>query len=199
MSRFYDILAASEKKFNEIGIEKLRIRKGEYFCEIGCGTGESLLTLSKLAGESGNVYGIDISEGMLHIMQKKMKNIHFHQNIRVIVGDAVYLPFPSAVFNGIFMAFTLELFDTPEIPRVLQECSRVLLPGGRICVVGLSKIKAGTMVALYEWVHHLFPKYVDCRPIYVEESLQNSGFTIVDATLMKMWGLPVEIVLAQNR
>lgn len=199
MSKYYDILAASEKKFKEVGIEKLRVRKGEYICEIGCGTGESLLALSQLVGESGNVYGIDISAGMLHITQKKIKNIQFHQNIRAIVGDAVYLPFPSAVFNGLFMAFTLELFDTPEIPRVLQECSRVLLPGGRICVVGLSKRKAGTMVALYEWVHHLFPKYVDCRPIYVEESLENSGFTVVDATLMKMWRLPVEIVLAQNR
>ena len=42
------------------------------------------------------------------------------------------------------------------------------------------------------------PKLVDCRPIYTMKSLENAGFEVADESLMSMWGLPVEIVLAKK-
>ena len=94
------------------------------------------------------------------------------------------------------MSFTLELFDTTDIPKVLAECRRVLRPGGRICVVAVSKEgKQGMAIKTFEWTHRHFPNLVDCRPIYVARSLDDAGFLMQTSEVEHMW-VPVEIVLA---
>jgi len=95
------------------------------------------------------------------------------------------------------MSFTLELFDSPEIPIVLEQCYRVLRPGGRLSVVSMVK-KTGTAVKIYEWFHEKMPVAVDCRPIYAQADLTTAGFNIQDISALSMWGLPVEIILAQK-
>lgn len=95
------------------------------------------------------------------------------------------------------MAFTLELFDSPEIPIVLQEIKRIIKPGGRMAVTAMSK-KTGEpfMVRLYEWVHNRWPEYADCRPIFLEESIKEAGFQVTSSETVKLFGLPLEIIIA---
>ena len=60
------------------------------------------------------------------------------------------------------------------------------------------KRKATVMMRLYEWIHAKFPKYVDCRPIFVQKSLEEVGSQIVEVTEMSIVRLPVEIVVAKH-
>jgi len=118
--------------------------------------------------------------------------------ISLLCGDGASLPVKSASVDLLLMSFTLELFDTPEIPQVLAECQRVLHPGGRMCVVSLSREPLNWPVRLYEWFHEHWPSAVDCRPIYARQALEQAGFDIVQVRRDVMWGLPVEIVLAKR-
>jgi ubiquinone/menaquinone biosynthesis C-methylase UbiE len=196
LSKWYDLLAGgSEKKFADIGLKKLDVKAGEKTLEIGFGTGSSLVSLVGLVGRTGKVYGIDLSTGMFQVAQSKLKKHGMISRVELQCADAVHLPYPGNFFDAVFMSFVLELFDTPEVPLVLQECKRVLRDNGRIGVVALSKQKK-LSVRLYEWFHMHFPAYVDCRPIYAREMIENAGFQIMDVTETVMWGLPVEIIIA---
>jgi len=200
MSRWYDILSGRyESKYREAGLCKLGAGEREVVLEVGFGTGHCILALAQAVGDKGKVYGIDISEGMCNISLSRIENSGLSKRVGLHCGDATQLPFTSNCFDAVFMSFALELFDTPEIPAVLNECHRVLKDDGRICIVAMSKkAKDGMMVKLYEWCHDRLPNYVDCRPIYVRDALEQAGFRVQDVSKMSMWGLPVEIVLARK-
>jgi len=200
MSKWYDLLAGhSEKRFRNAGLQKLNIREGEKVLEIGFGTGHCILSLARSVGDTGKTYGLDLSEGMLKITNSRIEKAGLSEKVDLQCSDALNLPYPEFYFDAVFTSFTLELFDTPEIPLVLEQCRRVLKKEGRICVVAMSKKeKQGPMVKLYEWLHEKFPNYIDCRPIFVRQSLESAHFKIVDTTMMSLFGLDVEIVLANK-
>ncbi|MBS1786271.1 MAG: class I SAM-dependent methyltransferase [Acidobacteria bacterium] len=200
MSGWYDLLTdRSERKSRDLGLKLLQAREGEKALVIGCGTGHGVLTLMRDVGNTGKVFGIDLSEGMLAVTRERLLDAGLAGRMELECADATALPFATEVFDAAFMSFTLELFDTPEIPVVLRECRRVLKVGGRICVVGMSRQgKDSLMIRLYEWAHRKMPGYVDCRPIYVQEVIEQAGFRVVKAIKNSIWGLPVEIVQAEN-
>jgi len=198
ISRFYGwMTGAFERKHGERALGILSIRDGETFLEIGTGSGHCFRQAARLVGDRGSCCGVDISNGMLKATADKLHRSGLAIRAGLYCADATNLPFRDNSFDTILMAFTLELFDTPEIPKVVQETMRVLKPGGRIAVVGLSKDGgASTAVRLYEWAHRKWPRYADCRPIYVERSLAGRGYAVVEKRKASMAGLPVETILA---
>lgn len=201
LSRWYDAIAGSaEKKYRNWGLQKLSAQPGEKILEIGFGTGHCLVALAKAVGPGGRVFGVDISDGMLAIALARLRAEGLGDRVDLHLGDAANLDFIEAGgLDGVFMSFALELFDNPEIPRVLGECHRILKPGGRIAVVSMTKTNPpGLAVRMYEWFHDHLPNYADCRPIFARQALEQSGFAIQDVGVSSMWGLPVEIVLGRK-
>jgi ubiquinone/menaquinone biosynthesis C-methylase UbiE len=200
LSRFYDLISGhSEKKFIEAGLLLLDAQRGEKVLEVGFGTGDALVSLARTVGRDGRVSGIDISSGMLAVARGKLEKAGLAGRVELETGDAASLAYEGESFDAVLMNFSLDLIDTAEIPVVLEECLRVLVGGGRICVVSMSNLGThGAMMRLYLWGHKHMPKLVDCRPIYTMKSLENAGFEVADESLMSMWGLPVEIVLAKK-
>ena len=197
MSRSYDLFAgAFEKRLRELALARLGVTAGEAVLEIGFGTGHSLRHIAAAVGGAGRVCGIDLSAGMLAVSQRRLAPAGLLDRVALHRGDAAELPYADGVFDAVFMSFTLELFDTPDIPIVLGEIKRVLKPNGRLGAVSLSREEgAPLMLRLYEWLHQRLPQYIDCRPIYVERALRSAGFQVTHAEKERLWGLPAKIAI----
>jgi ubiquinone/menaquinone biosynthesis C-methylase UbiE len=198
LSRWYDLLAgSSERPFRLRGLEMLAVQPGSRVLEIGAGTGEALLHLAESVHPNGLAAGIDLSPGMLRAAARKLQRHSSHHPYSFVNADGLRLPFPGGRFDALFLSFTLELFDTPEISVVLTECTRVLAPGGRIVIVALSRSGSVNLaVHIYEWFHNHFQQFIDCRPIPAQAFVKSAGLQILQSETRHMWGLPVDIIQA---
>ncbi len=186
-----------ERRARAIGLDLLGVRRGERVLEIGCGTGGALVALGRAVGPAGRLVGLDLSPGMLRQAEARLDRAGLPGRVELVAADAMSMPFDDATFDALFAAFTLELFDTPEIPRLLDECSRVLRSGGRIGVVSLSRSEPVRWpTRLYERLHDRFPATLDCRPIRPGEALESAGFEVARSPSIPLWGLRAQAVVA---
>ncbi|MBM3702494.1 MAG: methyltransferase domain-containing protein [Actinobacteria bacterium] len=202
ISKIYATLEGKfEKRLRERGVEYLDIQKGETVLEIGFGTGITLVEIAKSVGETGKAYGIDVTPEMVELARRRLEMEGLGRRVELSEGDARNMPYEDNMFNAVYMAAVLELFDTPDIPKVLKEIKRVLKSDGRLVVVSIPKEdhENSIVLRLYEWAHRKFPKYASCRPIYVEDSLRDAGYNLIRTDEMLMAKLfPMKIVVAKS-
>ena len=197
MSSVYDYFSGVfEQKYRNMALQRLNITRGETVLEIGFGTGHSLKQMAEAVGEEGKVYGIDISSGMLAVSRRRLEKAGLWGRVELTCDDALKMPYADNQFDAAFTSFALELFDSPEIPKVLAEIRRVLKPNGRLGVISMLKEEGSPKLQqLYEWLHQKLPQYVDCRPIYVTQSIKDAGFGIQGKEKLNLLGLRGEIVI----
>jgi len=203
ISHSYDLLADSnEHVAREKGLAALAIAAGENVLEIGYGTGHSLVSLAEAVGETGSVYGVDISDGMKKVSEKRVTEAGVADRVNLSVAITPPLPFDDQTFDVVSMSFTLELFPLETIPTVLQEIRRVLKPGGRLGVVSMALPKEGDkdsfLEKTYKWMHQHFPHIVDCQPIDAAGFLKDAGFTITAENSMDIWTMPVAVLVGTS-
>ena len=203
LSGIYTIIESTfEKRLRRKGLELLAIVPGEVVLEIGTGTGYTLREIAGSVGSEGKAYGIDITPEMISITRKRLERAGLIDRVELDEGDARSMPYQDAKFDAVYMAATLELFDTPDIPRVLGEIGRILNPGGRLGVVSLEREgrEGSVFVKCYEWLHNVFPGYASCRPIYVEEAIKQAGYEVVKSEEVQLYGIaPFRIILAKPK
>lgn len=113
--------------------------------EVGVGTGLSFEDY----GPENRVVGIDISEPMIERARERMATGGYPHVQAVHVMDAHNLAFPDESFDVVVAQFVITLVENPE--RVLDECSRVLRPGGEIVLVNHLYSEQGVAAAIERW------------------------------------------------
>jgi len=104
--------------------------------DIACGTGDFSLAIARRMHPGSHVTGLDLSAGMLAVMQDKVEKAGLAERISCLQGDSEDLPFPDGSFDVVTIAFGIRNFEHRE--AALREILRVLRPGGRLVILELS-------------------------------------------------------------
>jgi ubiquinone/menaquinone biosynthesis C-methylase UbiE len=109
--------------------EKLAIRPGASVLEIGCGNGVDATILAGMAGQAGQVIGIDVSSTMLASARTRDCAC---STPGYMLCDAAALAFPDGTFDAVRADRVLQ--HTKDPSAVLREMARVTRKAGKIVV-----------------------------------------------------------------
>ncbi len=113
--------------------------KGEVCIDLGSGRGTDVLRMAEIVGESGYVYGIDISDGMLEKARSNAKKFEIN-NVSFVKSDLEKLEIADKTADLVISNCTLNHANDKQL--VWNEIFRVLKKGGRFVVSDIYATKA---------------------------------------------------------
>lgn len=103
--------------------------------DVATGTGDLAILLARKT-DASKITGIDLSEGMIEIGRKKIKQAALDDKITLCQGDCLNLPMPDATFDAVTVAYGVRNFE--NLLAGYREMLRVIRPGGSITVIELA-------------------------------------------------------------
>jgi ubiquinone/menaquinone biosynthesis C-methylase UbiE len=180
-----------------------RFQDAQKVFEFGCGTGKFAARL--LAGHlppSATYFGCDVSQTMIELATQRLAGYGKRAKVARLDGT-VHFPLPGHSVDHVIATYVLDLLSEDDIRQLFAEAHRLLHPGGRLCLVSLTKgvtlasrIVSGLWMRLFRMRASLVG---GCRPIrlepYVDQDLWKSEYRKV----LVRFGVPSEVLVLAQR
>lgn len=164
--------AGNRREGTALALEGLARSIGaERILEVGCGTGHWLAGLASL---SPDLYGLDLSAGMLEQAQKGWPPL------RLVRGRAGALAFRDASFDLVYCVNAIHHFDAPK--AFITEARRLLRPGGKLAVVGTDPRGRGGRWYVYRYFPGVYERDLERFPSWgtIVDWMVEEGFTEIE-------------------
>ena len=149
--------------------------------DIACGTGR---TLRMLRGALPHVslFGIDLSPAYLRKANQLLSSIP-GELPQLMQANAEDLPYLDSYFHGITCVFMLHELPAPVRQKVIDECYRVVRPGGTLIICdSIQKIDSPELEPMMKNFPRLFhePFYTNYIEDDISQRLSTAGFRDID-------------------
>jgi demethylmenaquinone methyltransferase/2-methoxy-6-polyprenyl-1,4-benzoquinol methylase len=128
LAPFYDTATAPISRIRDKVVDFTNARNGSRILDVGTGTGKQAFAFAK---RGYDVTGVDLSEDMLRVANKKNK----YENAGFLVADASNLPFKDNSFDASSVSFALHDMLLPVREKALKEMVRVTRREGTMVIV----------------------------------------------------------------
>lgn len=115
----------SDQRWRRFTVACLRLEPGDKVLDMASGTGQ-MACLAARHPLKPRVYALDINADMLALAKRNGRKYH----IEFCQSSAHHTPFADNTFAAITMGFGFRIM--PERAQFLNECLRILKPGGRV-------------------------------------------------------------------
>jgi SAM-dependent methyltransferase len=133
--------------------------------DVGSGDAAAAISLSPYCR---SLTCVDISERMIDAARERLAK---HPHARAQIADVHDLPFSAASFDSVVVFHTLTYAEHPK--RALEECARVLRPGGRLVLLSLDEHRQQEITMTYGERHPGF------SPRALRALLSRAGLDVV--------------------
>jgi demethylmenaquinone methyltransferase/2-methoxy-6-polyprenyl-1,4-benzoquinol methylase len=160
IARPYDAMnrvmtAGLDVRWRRLAADATEVGAGASVLDCCCGTADLSLELGRRVGPSGEVIGVDFSDGMLEIGRRKVIRKGLDQ-VSLINGDALDLPFEGDRFAAATVAFGIR--NVADLTGGLSELARVVRPGGKVVCLEITTPESGPLAGFHRlWFDRVVP------------------------------------------
>jgi demethylmenaquinone methyltransferase/2-methoxy-6-polyprenyl-1,4-benzoquinol methylase len=119
--------------------------------DLATGTGDLALALLQIHPHR-MIVAADFSDGMLGVARAKLAQADPQRRIRLVVADALDLPFENRVFACVTSAFLLR--NLADLEQGFREMKRVTRAGGRVVALEITQATVPGFAPLFRFYFH---------------------------------------------
>lgn len=174
-------------------LQLLDLHPGQRALNVGVGTGLDHRRLQAAVLPGGIAVGLDLSPVMAALTRART-------GAPVCLADARRLPLRAGSVDRLLCTYVLDLLPAGDLPVVLGEFWRVLVPGGRVALVTLTEgvsVASRAVMAGWKALYAVSPiATFGCRPLQVAGLVAAAGFVGQRGEVVVQLGVPSQVIVA---
>ena len=192
-SLFYDVtFGRLVQRHIQRAITHMDVRDSDVVLDVGIGTGASL----HFFPQRGQIVGIDLSAGMLRQCKKKISE-QGRENVMVLQGNALGLPFGDNTFDHVFISHVISVVSDPFL--LIREAQRVAKQNARIIIVNHFQSTNPVIAKVEKWLCPLCTKLGWRSDLALRELMQRTGMQVDYRYRLESLDLWETVVICNNK